>query len=146
MDDSIIIKVYDKLFGESTYNFNVLTNPPIMSLQYHKYNILIREDWIGDDEEGDKAIIEVMEDVSGKSTSTEYYGWGLVLDFTVWDYWAWNEGDLFDFGHCVSLPFPWIGPDFFYRGLLWGKLMGSITKNVELEGSSTIGPLTVQKS
>ena len=40
---------------------------------------------------GDEANIEAMEDVSSELARTEYYWQGLVLDFTFWAWWAWEE-------------------------------------------------------
>ena len=101
----------------------------LLTHQSRAFDITSTTSWSGKIElavmnRGMKPSLKSMEDVSSESTSTEYYGWCLVLDFTVWDYWAWNDGDLFDSGHCVSLPFSWIGPDFFYRGLFWGQGFG----------------------
>ena len=50
-----------------------------------------------------------------------------VLDFTFWAWWAWDEGYLFDSGHCVSPIFmdraelfpPWA----FVGSRLWGPLL-----------------------
>ncbi|KAM3754642.1 hypothetical protein ACB098_03G181500 [Castanea mollissima] len=63
MSGIIIIQVYNREFTKSMYYFCILTNPPITSLRYHENNILIRIDRIDGDEEGDEAIIEVMEEV-----------------------------------------------------------------------------------
>ena len=72
MSGIIIIQVYDRVLTESMYYFYILTNPSITSLQYHENNILIRIDWIDDDEEGDEDIIEFMEEVPGVPVRTEY--------------------------------------------------------------------------
>ena len=65
MSDIIIIQVYDRVLTESVYYFYILTNPPITRFRYYENNILIRIDRIDGDEEGDEAIIEVMEEVPG---------------------------------------------------------------------------------
>ena len=61
-----------------------------------------------------------------------------VLDFTFWAWWAWDEGYLFDSGHCVCLLFSWIGPNFFHHGLLWVEVMGS-TRTVQMLGPVLLG-------
>ena len=72
MSDIIIIQVYDRVLTESMYYFYILTNPPITSLRYYENNILIRIDQVDGDEEGDEAIIEVMEEVADVPIRTEY--------------------------------------------------------------------------
>ena len=72
MSDIIIIQVYDRVLTESMYYFYILTNPLITSLRYYENNILIRIDRVDGDEEGDEAIIEVMEEVAGAPIRTEY--------------------------------------------------------------------------
>ena len=72
MSDIIIIQVYDRVLTESMYYFYILTNPPITSLRYYENNILIRIDRVDGDEEGDEAIIEVMEKVASVPIHTEY--------------------------------------------------------------------------
>ena len=72
MSDIIIIQVYDRVLTESMYYFYILTNPPITSLRYYENNILITIDRVDGDEEGDEAIIEVMEKVAGVPIHTEY--------------------------------------------------------------------------
>ena len=72
MSDIIIIQVYDRILTESMYYFYILTNPPITSLRYYENNILIRIDRVDGDEEGDEAIIEVVEEVAGVPIRTEY--------------------------------------------------------------------------
>ena len=72
MSDIIIIQVYDRILTKSMYYFYMLTNPPITSLRYYENNILIMIDRVDGDEEGDEAIIEVMEEVAGVPIRTEY--------------------------------------------------------------------------
>ena len=59
-------------FLKVCFIFYILTNPPITSLRYYENNILIRIDRVDGDEEGDEAIIEVMEEVAGVPIRTEY--------------------------------------------------------------------------
>lgn len=88
MGGCIIIQVYDRVLAESTQQFRVLADPPITSLGYHEYDVLVGKDRVDGDEEWDEAVVELMEEVSGVPTGAEYQGGGLVLHLTFCDWWA----------------------------------------------------------
>ena len=73
MCDSLFLDINDWMVTELRKIFGILLGQPqIIAIRDHKCDILIVEERIDGDEEGNKPITEIMEEVSSVPFCTEY--------------------------------------------------------------------------
>lgn len=82
------------------------------------------------DEQGDKNIIEIMEEVAYVAAGAEHDGRGMVDDVALRRGRVSGESELSDSDHDNVFPFPWVRPD----RLRWKSLGGGVGRVDEEEG------------
>jgi hypothetical protein len=88
MSGSLFRDVDDRMVTEMREKLGVLVGPSTVALGDHKDDILIEEERVDGDEEGNKTIIEIMEEVPSVPGRTEYQGWTIMCDFTLSTMWS----------------------------------------------------------